>query len=170
MASDSLIIDRCDWRLDKISGRLDGAIAKPASEPYFNVHIISEHTDLADCCDSRIIAAIPVLRDMQLGSDLRIDIALRGGLRDNRTTTVAAAKSQLPMLLRKLPDSDVILKAKLVESDFNEQSSRVYPGSRNPAPRRRCCGWLLMHFRAPTISGELQFLQCRHSWASAWFR
>jgi hypothetical protein len=158
LASDSLIINRCDWRLDKITGRLDGAIAKPASEPYFNMHIISEHTDLVDCYDSRIIAAIPVLRDMQLGGDLRIDIALRGGLRDSRTTTVRG-KITVTDATAKLPDSDVTLKAKLIESDFNEQSLSVFTQEATIGAVPSLLRVAVDDFRAPTISGELQ-LSC----------
>jgi hypothetical protein len=158
LASDSLIIDRCDWRLDKISGRLDGAVAKPTSEPYFNMHIISEHTDLGDCYDSRIIAAIPVLRDMQLGGDLRIDIALRGGLRDSGTTTVRG-KITVTDAAGKLPDSDVMLKAKLVESDFNEQSLSVFTQEATIGAAPALLRVAVDDIRAPTISGELQ-LSC----------
>jgi hypothetical protein len=158
LVSDSLIIDRCDWRLDKISGQLDGAIAKPTSEPYFNMHIISEHTDLVDCYDSRIIAAIPVVRDMQLGGDLRIDISLRGGLRDSKTTTVRG-KITVTDAIAKLPDNDATLKAKLVESDFNEQSLSVFTQDATVGATPSMLRVAVDDFREPTISGELQ-LSC----------
>jgi hypothetical protein len=153
--SDSLVIDRCDWRLDKISGRLDGAIAKPTGEPYFNMHIISEHTDLVDCYDSRIIASIPVLRDMQLGGDLRIDIALRGGVYDSSTTTVRGRITATDAAA-KFPDDDVTLKAKLVECDFNEQSLSIFTQEATIGVAPALLRVAVDDYRAPTISGELQ--------------
>ena len=165
LASDSLIIDRCDWRLDKIAGRLDGAIAKPTSEPYFNVHIISEHTDLVDCYDSRIIAAIPVLRDMQLGGDLRIDIALRGGLRDNRTTTVRG-KVTITGARAKFPTGD-IERQNWWKAILTNNRSRFSPRKPPSARRRRCCEWLLMTSVRRRSPANCSFLRCRLTWSVA---
>jgi hypothetical protein len=156
LASDSLIVNRCDWRIDKFAGRLEGAVARPAGDPYFNIHLMSEHTDLVDCYDSRIIAAIPVLRDMELAGDVRLDISLRGAFRDSRTTTVRG-KVLVTGAAAKLPHDEMNLKAKLVQCDFNEASLSLFTeeaflGS-SPASVRIAVD----NFREPTISGELRF-------------
>ncbi len=158
LAADSLVVDRCDWRVDKIAGRLDGSIAKPASEPYFNMRLLSEHTDLLDCYDSRLVAAIPVLRGMELGGDLRIDIALRGGLRDSTTATVAGRITVTDATAR-FPSGDVTMKAKLVESDFNEQSLSLFTQEAAVGAAPAVVRVAIDDFREPTMSGEIQ-LSC----------
>lgn len=155
LASDSLIINRCDWRLDKIVGRLEGAIARPTGDPYFNLHLTSEHTDLVDCYDSRLIAGIPVLRDMNLAGDLRIDISLRGVVRDSRTTTVRGKVSVTDMQAT-LPDSDVRLKAKLLQSDFNEASMSLFAEEAHIGAEPASMRIAIDNFREPTISGEVR--------------
>ncbi len=155
LTSDSLVINRCDWRIDKIRGRLDGAVAKPTSQPYLNVHVISEHTNLADCGDSRIVAAYPFLRGMILGGDLRIDINLRGDISDTKTTTVRG-KITWTDATAKLPDTDVNLKARLVESDFNEQSLSFFTEEAAIGAAPALLRLAIDNYREPTFSGEMR--------------
>jgi hypothetical protein len=155
LSSDSMIIEHCDWRLDKIEGRLDGAIAKLTSEPYLNVHVLSESTELVDCYDSKIVAAVPVLRDLELGGELRLDINLRGGIRDNRTTTVRG-KATVTGARAKYPTGTTELRAKLVESDFNEQSLSIFTEEATIGAAPALFRLAVDNFREPTLSGEVR--------------
>jgi hypothetical protein len=94
---------------------------------------------------------------MQLSGDLRIDVALRGGVRDRSTTTVRGRVTATDATA-KFPDGDVTLKAKLVECDFNEQSLSVFTQEATIGAAPALLRVAVDDYRAPTISGELQLL------------
>ncbi len=65
LSKDSLSLRRCEWRLDKFSGRLEGSVGRITSSPSINLRLLSERTDLSTCGESRVLAAIPFLRQFR---------------------------------------------------------------------------------------------------------
>ncbi len=153
-AKDSLAFRRCNWRLDKFSGRLDGAIGAITIAPSIDLRLLSERTELANCGGSRIIAAIPFLRDLNLTGQVRLDVAYSGtaGLPASRSLRGKVTVSDFTGVL---PAQNVDLRMKLLEANFNERTLSLFTeagfiGS-SPATFR----FTVDNYADPTYSGEL---------------
>ncbi len=154
LSKDSLSLRRCDWRLDKFSGRLEGSVGRVTSSPSVNLRVLSERTDLFACADSRVLAAVPFLRDLDLGGQIRIDVAYSGraGVPASRSLR---GKVSVTDFTGVLPEKNIDLRVKLLEANFNEQTLSLFTeagfiGS-SPASFR----FTVDNYSDPTYSGEV---------------
>lgn len=153
--SDSLIIEDCQWRVDKISGHLNGIFRNATAMPDYDLHILSEHSDLAGCANSQILSAFPILRGAKLDGELRIDVTCRGSLGGQNTTSVRGRVNITDAVMR-LPQSENDLRAKLIESDFNEQSLSVFTEGATINSTPALLRLAIDSYTDPTISGEIK--------------
>ncbi|MGB5107044.1 MAG: AsmA family protein [Candidatus Zixiibacteriota bacterium] len=153
-AKDSLAFRRCNWRLDKLSGRLDGSIGAITIAPSVDLRLLSERTELADCADSRVVAAVPFLRNLNLTGQLRIDIAY-SGIAGVPTSRNLRGKVTLTDFTGILPDKNVDLRMKLLEANFNERTLSLFTEAgfigNSPAAFR----FTIDDYSDPTYSGEV---------------
>lgn len=151
---DSVAIRRCEWRVDKFEGRLDGAIRTVSTSPTFSLRLLSERTELADCEDSRIIEAIPFLNGLELKGEARIDVAYSGtgsahsdkGLQGKVSITNFEGISE---------QKNMSMRFKMAEANFNDRTMSVYTESGfigdSPATMRLT----IDDYDFPTYSGEV---------------
>ncbi len=154
LGRDSLSLRRCEWRLDKFSGRLEGSVGRITSSPSINLRLLSERTDLSTCRESRILAAVPLLRDLDLGGQIRVDIAYSGraGVPTSRSLR---GKVSVTDFTGVLAEKSIDLRMKLLEANFNEQTLSLFTengfiGS-SPASFRLTVD----NYSDPTYSGEV---------------
>lgn len=156
-AKDSLTFRRCNWRLDKFSGRLDGSIGAITIAPSVDLRILSERTELADCVDSRVLAAIPFLRDLNLTGQVRVDIAY-SGMAGAPSSRNLRGKVTVTDFTGVLPDKNVDLRMKLVEANFNERTLSLFTEAgfigTSPAGFR----FTIDDYSDPTYSGEVNLI------------
>jgi hypothetical protein len=153
-ARDSLAFRRCNWRLDKFSGRLDGAIAAITIAPAIDLRLLSERTELSNCADSRIIAAIPFLRDLDLTGQVRVDVAYSGvaGLPASRSLR---GKVTITDFTGVLPAQDIDLRMKLLEANFNERTLSLFTEAGFIGSSPAAFRLTVDDYADPTYSGEV---------------
>lgn len=154
LSKDSLSLKRCEWRLDKFAGRLEGSVGRITSSPSVNLRVLSERIDLAACDDSRVLAAIPFLRDLDLGGQIRVDVAYSGKVAVPQSRSLRG-KVTVTDFTGVLPEKSIDLRMKLLEANFNEQTLSLFTeagfiGS-SPASFR----FTVDNFSDPTYSGEV---------------
>lgn len=154
LSKDSLSLRRCEWRLDKFAGRLEGSVGRITSSPSINLRLLSERTDLSTCGESRVLAAIPFLRDLDLGGQIRIDVAYSGkaGLPSSRSLR---GKVSVTDFTGVLAEKNIDLRMKLLEANFNEQTLSLFTEAgfigTSPASFR----FTVDNYSDPTYSGEV---------------
>ncbi len=157
-ARDSLAFRRCDWRLDKFAGRLDGSISQITKQPALNLRWLSERTELADCYDSRLIKSIPLLNGMELSGQARVDVSYLGvtGIPASRDLRGKVSISGFSGADRK---RRIELKAQLLEANFNERNLSAFADGAaiNSAPTTFRI--TIDDYKNPIYSGELS-LDC----------
>ncbi len=154
LSKDSLSLRRCEWRLDKFAGRLEGSVGRITSSPSINLRVLSERTDLSTCAESRVLAAIPFLRDLDLGGQIRIDVAYSGKV-GVPTSRSLRGKVSVTDFTGILPEKNIDVRMKLLEANFNEQTLSLFTeagfiGS-SPASFR----FTADNYSDPTYSGEV---------------
>ncbi len=156
---DSVAFRRCNWRIDKFSGRLDGSIASIGTRPAINLRLLSERTDLADCADSRIVKALPLLRDMKLAGQARLEVAW-SGIAGNPASRNLNGKVSLADFAGTLDSSGLEMRSQLIESNFNEKTLSVYTESATVNGSPATLRLTIDNYEEPTISGEAN-VSCR---------
>jgi uncharacterized protein involved in outer membrane biogenesis len=154
-SSDSISIEECDWRIDKFSGMLNGSVGSVSQSPDFNLHLLSEHTNLAASKDSRIIKAFKFLNGLALAGELRIDATYQGRLGDTSASNVRG-KVNITDAAVGIAGSESSVKVKLIESNFNEQSLSIYTEGATVGEAPALFRLAIDNFADPTISGELK--------------
>ncbi len=153
---DSVAFRRCNWRIDAFAGRLDGAIANIGSRPSFNLRLLSERTELVNCRDSKIIQAFPVVRDMLLEGQVRIDVSY-AALAGSAASRSLRGRISISDFAGTNEGRAVDVRSKLIESNFNEKTLSVFTESAQingfPATLRMTVD----DYQSPTISGEAVF-------------
>ena len=151
---DSLAFRRCNWRLDKFAGRLDGSIGAITIAPSVDLRLLSERTELANCVDSRVIAAIPFLRDLNLTGQVRVDIAYSGmaGVPASRNLR---GKVTVTDFTGVLPAKNVDLRMKLLEANFNERTLSLFTEAGFIGTAPAAFRFTIDDYSDPTYSGEM---------------
>ncbi|MBK7093049.1 MAG: AsmA family protein [bacterium] len=154
LSKDSLSLRRCEWRLDKFAGRLEGSVGRVTSSPSVNLRVLSERTDLAGCADSRVLAAIPFLRDLDLGGQIRVDVAYSGkaGIPESRSLRGKVTVTDFTGIL---PEKSIDLRMKLLEANFNEQTLSLFTEAGSIGSSPASFRFTVDNYDDPTYSGEI---------------
>ena len=154
LAKDSLSLRHCEWRVDKFSGRLDGSVGGITTAPAVNLRLLSERTELASCADSRVLAAIPILRDLTLGGQVRMDVAYSSSAGAPASRSLRG-KVSVTDFSGVLPEQNIDVRMKLLEANFNEQTLSLFTEAGFIGSSPAVFRFTVDNFDDPTYSGEV---------------